>query len=131
MKRTIALLIISLLSLLNGCVLKATTLPELYKDDLDDVTKVVIVDGSTGSKKTVTDPEIIEEFLNEIKEIIFIPQENLEKRDGWRYSISLFNEEDQSFQFGTSEVNGHYYDTEPDLLPIVEDFYENLNVAEE
>lgn len=131
MKGKFSLLTMTLLLFVAGCGLKTTTVSEFYKEDLQDVTKIVIVDGSTGYEKTVTDSKVIDIFINEIKEVKFIPQENQEKREGWRYSINLFDKEGESFQFGTSEVNGHYYDTEPDILHIVEEFYENLNVSEE
>ncbi|EPD53786.1 hypothetical protein HMPREF1210_00609 [Paenisporosarcina sp. HGH0030] len=113
-----------------GCELETKTLSQFYEKDLDDVTKIVIVDGSSGYKKTVTENEIIKEFLGEIKDIKFIPDENQEKRVGWRYSITLFQDDEQTFKFGLTEVNENYYYTEPDIHPIVEDFYENLDVQE-
>ena len=36
---------------LVGCGLETKTLPEFYEKDLDDVTKIVIVGGTTGYKK--------------------------------------------------------------------------------
>ncbi|WP_245827602.1 hypothetical protein [Paenisporosarcina indica] len=74
---------------------------------------------------------MIKDFLKQIKDIKFIPEENQEKREGWRYSITLFQDDEQTFQFGLTEVNDHYYYTEPDIHPIVDDFYKNLDVQEE
>lgn len=89
---------------LVGCGLETKTLPKFYEKDLADVTKIVIVDGSTGYKKTVTENETIKKFLGEIKDIKFIPEENQGKRDGWPYSITLFQDNEQTLQFGLNEV---------------------------
>ena len=113
--------------LLAGCGLETQTLPEFYGKNLDDVTKMTIVDGSTGHQKTIEDPLAIKGFLNQIKDIQFIPDENQGPREGWRYSITLFEEDEQTFQFTLTEVNDHYYHTEPNIHPIVDDFYENLD----
>lgn len=131
MKRSIALIFFIML-VLPGCGLKTKTLPEFYEKDLDEVTKIVIVDGSTGYKKVVTDSAVIKEFLDSIKDIKFIPEENQEKdRVGWRYSINLFQSNDETFQFGLTEVNENYYYTEPDIHPIVDTFYQSLDIKEE
>ena len=130
MKRTICLILFMAFTL-AGCGLETKTLPQFYEKDLGDVTKIIIVDGTTGYKKTVTEKEAIKEFLNEIRDIKFIPEKNQEKREGWRYSITLFQDDAQTFQFGLFEVNENYYYTEPDIYPIVDDFYEHLEVQEE
>ena len=124
-------LIFFIVFVLVGCGLEAKTLPQFYEKNLADVTKLVIVDGSTGYKKTVTENVLIKEFLDKIKDIKFIPEDNQEKRDGWRYSITLFQDEEQTFQFGLTNVDENYYYTEPDIHPIVDKFYEHLEVQEE
>lgn len=92
---------------------------------------MVIFDGNSGFKKTVEDKMDIDNFLNEIKEIKFIPDENQEPRDGFNYSITLFqDDDDETFTFGLAQVNDHYYHTEPDIYPIVDNFYKNLKVQE-
>ncbi len=116
---------------LVGCGLETKTLPEFYENDLDGVTKLAIVDGSTGDKKTVTDQKVINKFLNELENIKFIPDEDQEKRAGWRYSITLFQQDESTFRFTLSEIDEHYYHTEPDIFPIVDDFYEKLDIHEE
>jgi hypothetical protein len=111
--------------------LETKTLVEFYEKNLDDVTKLVIRDGSTGAQKTVTEKGVIEEFLAKIKDIKFIPEKNQETRVGWRYSITLFQDEEETLKFELTKVEGNYYYTEPDIFPIVDDFYKNLNVPVE
>lgn len=114
-------------TLLIGCGLEMKTLSQLYEGDLNKVTKLVIFDGNTGYKKTVEDKQVIDDFLGEINDTKFIPEENQEQRDGFNYSITLFQDEEKTFQFGLTQVDGHYYHTEPDLFPVVDKFYKNLN----
>jgi len=130
MKKSI-LLIVLILFTLTGCGLKTKTLSQFYEKGLDKVTKILIVDGTSGHEKTITDHEVIKGFLKQIKDIKFIPEENQEKREGWRYSITLFQDDEQTFQFGLTQVNDDYYYTEPDMHPIVDDFYKNLDVQED
>ncbi|WP_244886830.1 hypothetical protein [Rossellomorea vietnamensis] len=131
MRNSLYLIVFSLLIVLAGCGLETKTLTEFYEKDLNDVTKIVIVDGSTGFKKTITDNNKIEELLSEIKDIKFIPDENQEKREGWRYSIALYQQDERTFQFTMTEIDEHYYHTEPDIFPIVNEMYESIDVQEE
>ena len=122
--------------LLTGCGLETKTFTEFYKNDLEDVTKIQIHDGSTGSietakSKIITDEKVIDEFLSEIKDVQFIPEENQEDRVGFLYSITLYEDEQMTFIFTENEVTDYYYYTEPDIYPIVDSFYKNLKVEEE
>lgn len=122
-----------ILFLLVGChsSLETKTFYEFYERDLENVTKIAIVDGSTGYKKKIEDQIAINNFLTDIKDVNFIPEENQDDRVRWLYSISLFENEEKTFQFGLGEVNGHYYYTEPNIFPIVDRFYKTVDVQEE
>jgi len=117
--------------LLTGCGLETKTFTEFYKNDLEDVTKIQVQDGSTGYSKITTDKKVIDEFLSEIKDVQFIPEENQEDRVGFLYSITLYEDEQMTFIFTENEVTDYYYYTEPDIYPIVDSFYKNLKVEEE
>lgn len=117
--------------ILTGCNLETKTLTQFYDGDINNVTKIVIFDGNTGYKKTIEDKMITESFLSEIKDVTFIPDENQEKRVGFNYAITLYENENETFQFGLTQVNDHYYYTEPDIYPIVDNFYTQLDIKEE
>ena len=73
------LLLFIFIVLLTGCGLETKTLTEFYKNELEDVTKIQIHDGSTGSietakSKIITDEKVIYEFLSDIYYIQFIPE---------------------------------------------------------
>ena len=119
------------IALLTGCGLETKTFTEFYKNDLEDVTKIQVQDGSTGYSKITTDKKVIGEFLSKIKDVQFIPEENQEDRTGFLYFITLYQDEEMTFIFTLNEVNDYYYYTEPDIYPIVDSFYKNLKVEEE
>jgi len=78
--------------LLTACSAKTQSLEAFYTEEgIENVDKIVIVDGSTGYIKTLTDVEQINEFLALIKDVEFSSQDNQEKRDGFLYSITLYD----------------------------------------
>ena len=120
-----------LLMFLVGCnSLESNTLPQLYKGQFVDVDQMIIKDGTTGSQKIITEKVVIEEFLQKIKDIQFIPEVNQEPSKGYQYGITLL-EGEKSFLFTLNQVNNHYYYTEPDIYPIVDGFYKNLDIEQE
>lgn len=132
MKKSLFLLLLFSLLLVSACTNgKTQSLEEFYKDaKIESVDKVIIQDGSTGASKTITQQEQINEFLSLIKDIEFSPQDNQEKRVGWRYGITLFDDE-KEFKFTLSEIADTYYDSNPDIYPIIEDYYKQLKIDEE
>lgn len=125
------MLLVSLF-ILSACTNgKTQSLESFYKDaKIENVDKVIIQDGSTGASKTITNQEQIGEFLTLIKEIEFTPQENQEKRKGWRYGITLFDGE-KEFKFTLNQIDNTYYDSNPDTHPIVDNYYKQLEIVEE
>jgi len=116
--------------LLTACSAKTQSLEAFYTEDgIESVDKIVILDGSTGYKKTLTDMKQINEFLSLIKDIEFSPQDNQEKRDGFLYSITLYDGEAQ-FNFSLNQIGDTYYNTEPDIYPIVDGYYKSLEIDE-
>lgn len=136
MKKTFLLILLVSLLLLSACTNVGTNgktqlLEEFYKDaKIKNVDKVIIQDGSTGASKTITNQEQIGEFLTLIKEIEFTPQENQEERKGWRYGITLFDGE-KEFKFTLNQIENTYYDSNPDIHPIVDNYYKQLDIEEE
>ncbi len=115
---------------LTACSTKTQSLEAFYTEDgIKDVDEIVILDGSTGYIKTLKDVEQINEFLALIKDIEFSPQDNQEKRDGFLYSITLYDREAQ-FNFSLNQIGDTYYNTEPDIYPIVDGYYKSLEIDE-
>lgn len=80
-------------------------------------------------QKTIIRQEQINDFIALIKDIKYTPQDNQETRVGWRYGITLFDNE-RKFKFTLSEIDNTYYDSNPDIYPIVENYYKHLEIEE-
>lgn len=131
MKRPLFLILLASLLLLSACTNgKTQSLEEFYKLKIENVDKVIIQDGSTGYSKTMVEQEQIDGFVTLIKDVLFTPQENQKERSGWRYGIALFDGE-KEFKFSLNYINDTYYDSNPDIHPIVEDYYKQLDIVEE
>lgn len=131
MKKALFLTMLVSIFFVSACTNgKTQSLEEFYKDaEIENVEKIIIQDGSTGATKTITEQEKMDEFLALIKDIEFSPQKNQEKQDGWRYGITLF-EGEKDFKFTLNKIDNTYYDTNPDINPIVDRFYKQLESAE-
>ncbi|MBT2680580.1 hypothetical protein J7E38_16345 [Bacillus sp. ISL-35] len=131
MKKALFLTLLVSLFFVSACNNgKTQSLEGFYKDgEIENVDKIIIQDGSTGATKTITEQEKMDEFLGLIKDIKFSPQKNQEKQNGWRYGITLFDGE-KAFNFTVNKIGNTYYDTNPDIVPIVDQFYKQLESAE-
>lgn len=128
---SVNLLILSACVDTNEITGKTQSLEQFYKDaKIDNVDKIFIRDGSTGASKTVTNQEQINEFLSLINEIEYTPQENQEKRKGWTYEITLYDDDNQ-FLFYLNNIQGVFYDSNPNIYPIVDAFYKQLDFVKE
>jgi len=131
MKKLMFLILFVIVFLLSACSMaKTQTLEEFYRDaKIENVDKAIIQDGSTGYSKTISKQEQIDELLNLIKDIEFTPLDYQEERKGWRYGIALFDGE-KEFIFTLSEIDNTYYDSHPNIYPIVGNYYKQLDVEE-
>lgn len=127
MKKLLILILISGLLIISACTgAKTQSLEDFYRDaKIENIDKVIIQDGSTGASKAITKQEQIDDFISLTKYTKFIPQENQEKRDGWRYGITLFDNE-KEFKFTLSQIENTYYDTNPDIHSVVDNYYKQL-----
>ncbi|MGE7930735.1 hypothetical protein [Lysinibacillus xylanilyticus] len=132
MKKFLILILLVSLLFVSACTNgKTQSLEAFYKDaKIESIDKVVIQDGSTGASKTITKQEQINDFVSLIKDIQFTPQDNQEKRVGWRYGITLLDSE-KEFKFTLGEIDNTHYDSNPDIYPIVDNYYKQLEIAEE
>ncbi|WP_342541779.1 hypothetical protein MHH33_11150 [Paenisporosarcina sp. FSL H8-0542] len=103
--------------------LKPMTFQEIYPANLSHVTKIEIRHGG-GKLKTITDVEIIDDWLDSIKEITFEPEENQEGRVGYKYSVKLFEENDVKIFFTTSKINDFYYKTNNQIMERTEKLFD-------
>ncbi|MGE7979631.1 hypothetical protein [Psychrobacillus sp. NPDC093200] len=115
---------------LTGCGLETLTIEDYYKNDLEDVSEIEIFDGSNGSSRATTNKEEIMSFIKEVKDIKFIPDEDQSERDGFLYSITFYEGDKATLQFGLNQIGDNYYNTEPDIEPIIEELFNSMSVQD-
>ncbi|MCH7323306.1 membrane lipoprotein lipid attachment site-containing protein [Solibacillus sp. MA9] len=127
MKKIVFVLLI--VFLLTSCGTPKVQTFETYFNEsgMVEIEKLVIQDGSTGYSKTTTDSQQIEQLLNLIKPIQVIPEKNQEDRTGWRYMITLFQDE-KLYSFTLNKIEEIYYHTKQDIHPIVDEYYKALDI---
>jgi hypothetical protein len=113
--------------ILSGCGLETLTIDDYYKKNLENVSKIEVFDGSNGNSRATTNKEEIMSFIKEVKDIKFIPDEDQSERDGFLYSITFYEGDKATLQFVLNEIGDDYYNTEPDIEPIVEEFFNSMS----
>ncbi|WP_128894086.1 hypothetical protein [Longirhabdus pacifica] len=103
--------------------LEIITLAEAYPGDLNSITKIIIVDGGSGERRSFTDVDDIQLWLDQISDLEFHPDPNQESRNGFRYSVSLYEKDERMFGFTLNNINGNYYIADSRLLPSISEFY--------
>lgn len=131
LKKYLFLMMISYILLLTACTHDTHSLQELYtNEDIKNIDKIVLTDGSTGYSKIITTKEQISELLELINDVEFSPQKNQQKREGWKYQVTFYDE-NKEFKFTADKIGEIYYDSEPDISLILDNYYEKLDVKEE
>lgn len=131
MKKIFFLLLLLSLCLLSACSdAKTRTLEAFIQDaNIEHVDKVIIQDGSTGYSKEIVDEQQIDDFLSRVKDIEYSPQKNQEGSVGWRYAITFIDGQTE-FTFTLHQIGDTYYDSNPDIHPIVDNYYKQLKIVE-
>ncbi|PZD93210.1 hypothetical protein DNH61_24505 [Paenibacillus sambharensis] len=104
--------------------LKTQRLHEFYPGSISNVEAVEILDGSTGDRKLISDELMVRDWINQVKDMIFVPDPNQEGRTGFLYEVSLFEGEERKLSFTPSAVGGHYYLHNEKLLARVEALFQ-------
>lgn len=130
-KSLFLILLLSSLIMLSACTgAKEQSLEEFYKDaKIENVDKVILQDGTTGDSESITDQRQLKEFLTLIKNIEFTQEDNQKERKGWLYGITIFDGE-KEFKFTLSQIGATYYKSNPDIYPIVDNYYKQLKNGE-
>lgn len=132
MKRYVGLLMLIAFCVVLGCSsnkLKPITLHEKYSKKLEHVNKMIIMSGSTGGKKEITDQEVIDEWLNEVKDNVLYPLEDQEEKDGFLYAISFYENDKARLTFSLNYIDQVYYDTDTEMLKLTTQLFESYEAA--
>ncbi|MFD0770761.1 hypothetical protein ACFQZ1_18630 [Bacillus sp. CGMCC 1.60114] len=84
------------------------------------VTKIEVTKGN-GENTIITNQTHIDEWINHMQSITFALEEKQEKKVGYLYSVKMYNKDEEVGSFTTSEINGHYYKENTELVSAIED----------
>lgn len=102
---------------------KTETFSNIYKEDLSKVDKIKIQSGRTGELRTITDQEQIQQWLNSVKDLQFIPKSNQEDQKGWLYWVILYKGDNKEFEFFNNRIDDIYYDSNEQLNTSLEKLF--------
>lgn len=120
--RVIFLLIV--LFLVSGCSIQPQTLTEIYPHDLSRVTKIIIMDGSTGEKRLLSRKADIQNSLNQLSELTLIPDKNQQERDGFLYGVQIYEGNKRTFSFTHNKIEDFYFHTDQDIINIMREMFQ-------
>lgn len=131
MKRYVCLLMLVAFCIVLGCSskVKPITLHEKYSKQLEHVNKMVIMSGSTGGKKEITDQAVIDEWLDQVRDNVLYPLEDQEEKDGFLYAVSFYENDKVKLTFSLNYIDRVYYDTDAEMLELTTQLFESYEAA--
>lgn len=112
----VTVLLLPLVFVLGGCgqaepepSLTTQKLSDLYPGDIGNVDYIEIRSGSTGKLVKVTDKWVIKNWIDEVRNLEFVPDPNQEDRVGYLYWVTLYENQEAKLSFTPSSTGGHYY----------------------
>ncbi|WP_054024008.1 hypothetical protein [Bacillus sp. FJAT-28004] len=120
-------LLLLILLFASGCAEtnnESQSLSDFYSGDILFVDYLEITNGSTEDKRAYHDVKQIQDWLTSIQDISFIPASDQSKRDGFRYSVALFEGDQQKLSFTTNSVGHKYFVTDPRLVEAINVLFE-------
>ncbi|MBP3965119.1 hypothetical protein [Paenibacillus lignilyticus] len=108
----------------SAAKLRPITLAEVYPGDIRRVTKMELLNGSSGERATVEDKETISQWINQVKDLKLKPDENQEARTGYVFGISLFEGEMKTMGFTPNGIGEVYYESNPQFEAFTRSLFE-------
>lgn len=121
------LLLVFVILFASGCSQQSSSAPQslsdLYPGDIRNVDRVEIVDGSSGEKKSFAQYDAISKWIERIEHVVFTPDPDQEKRDGFSFSVKLLEGGKQKLSFTTNSINDRYYITDESFYEAIKEFF--------
>ncbi|MDQ0885410.1 hypothetical protein QFZ81_000498 [Paenibacillus sp. V4I9] len=109
------IIIILLLLGLTACkttdspILKPITISQAYPGSIMNVSKIELIDGSSGERIKIENKKEIDQFSNEIKDLVLDPEKNQEGRTGYIFRVALYEGNELKMDFIPTSINRTYY----------------------
>lgn len=143
MKRILRIGILLSAILLSGCVAaggeanekpvipkEPQALSEMFsKAGIESVDRLDMQSGMSGEKKATTDQAFIQNFLDEVEDVIYTADANQERREGWTYRVTLVDGENE-FSFYPNHVDGVHYTANVDMFEKMDQLFTAIESKE-
>lgn len=107
----------------DSAMLAPVTLEQLYDADLSAVDYMEIRNGSTGELQKIEDKSAIAAFIAQARAIQLTPEPDQQDRTGFRYSVSLYEQQQLKISFTPTLIAGHYYRSNAEFYQAIEAAY--------
>ncbi|SDW23898.1 hypothetical protein [Paenibacillus sp. CF384] len=104
--------------------LHAITLAEAYSGDISKVTRIELLNGSSGEHATVEDKDTISQWINQVKDLRLKPDDNQEPRTGYVFGISLFEGDVKTMRFTPNGIGEVYYESNSQFEALTRSLFE-------
>ncbi|MDQ0059982.1 hypothetical protein [Paenibacillus harenae] len=113
----------------SGCTAEANidepiSLGLLYPGEIERVDRMEVMSGSTGEKKMFDDAGQVQSWLKSIQDIELTVSLDQSKKDGFLYSVSLFEGDKKTMGFTPNFIDDKYYETDERVVEAIEVLFE-------
>ena len=111
--RNIFLLLLVGILLATGCTAQETTIEQITNADLNDITKIVFIDGTTGEQIETEHQLKIHEFTVYLRGFMLRKSEEQVDLSGYPWAADLYQDDEIAFRvtfLSPLNINGTYYE---------------------
>ncbi|MDQ0112466.1 hypothetical protein [Paenibacillus harenae] len=129
LRKWMIVLMLMIAVVVSGCTAEANndepvSLGLLYPGEIEHVDRMEVMSGSTGEKKMYDDAEQVQSWLKSIEDIELIVSPDQSKKDGFLYSVLLFEGDKKTMGFTPNLIDGKYYETDERVVEAIEVLFE-------
>jgi hypothetical protein len=96
-------------------ILKPITISQVYPGNILNVTKIELIDGTSGQRIKMEEKNEVDQFLNEIKDEKLIPDRDQQPRTGYIFRLALYEGNELKIDFIPNSINKIYYKSNDNL----------------
>ncbi|PZE20897.1 hypothetical protein [Paenibacillus xerothermodurans] len=138
---TVLLIAVVLVTICSGCGNRNTSdanpsnaefadltpkaLETFYPGDITKVDAIEMFDGSSGNRKTFTEPAKIQEWIEKVRHVKLVPDPDQEDSAGVLYHVTLFETEGKKMIFTPTHVDNKPVKPSSELADLMTELYES------
>lgn len=101
-----------------------TTMSESYPGVISNVDRIRLIDGSSGGQIWMNDAVEVQEWINQIKDIKWVPEKTQDGAVGNIYRVELYENEAMKLKFTPNQMDEYYYVNNAEIMGKVISLFE-------